>query len=181
MALAFLPTGLLVVFSAPFAGTLIARLGPPRLIAAGFVALTAGFLLFLRVTITPQYAAAILPTMVLVGLGFALAFSALNIQATSGIADEEQGLASGLLQTSGQLGGALALASVTAVVTSAGSHHAVSAAQTLAAYRPGLVLVSIVGGLGLITALSGLHRRSAAETEAERADTAEVPMLVSID
>ena len=99
--------------------------------------------------ITPRYAAAILPTMVLVGLGFALAFSALNIQATSGIADEEQGLASGLLQTSGQLGGALALASVTAVVTSGGSHHAASAAQTLAAYRPGLVLVSIVGGLGL--------------------------------
>jgi MFS family permease len=181
MALAFLPTGLLVAFSAPFAGTLVARFGPPRLIAAGFVTLTAGYLLFLRVDITPRYAAAILPTMVLVGLGFALAFSALNIQATSGIADEEQGLASGLLQTSGQLGGALALASVTAVVTSAGSHHAVSAAETLAAYRPGLILVSIVGGLGLITALSGLRRRSRVNTVAEMADASEVPMLVSID
>jgi EmrB/QacA subfamily drug resistance transporter len=181
MALAFLPTGLLVALSAPFAGTLVARFGPPRLIAAGFVALTAGYLLFLRVDITPRYAAAILPTMVLVGLGFALAFSALNIQATSGIANEEQGLASGLLQTSGQLGGALALASVTAVVTSGGSHHAASAAQTLAAYRPGLVLVSIVGGLGLVAALSGLRSRPAVDTEAEQADTREVPVLVSVD
>ena len=132
-------------------------------------------------SLTPRYATAILPTMVLVGLGFALAFSALNIQATSGIADEEQGLASGLLQTSGQLGGALALASVTAVVTSTASHHAASAAQTLAAYRPGLVLVSIVGGLGLITALSGLRRRSTVDTEAELSDTREMPTLISID
>ena len=56
-----------------------------------------------------------LPTMVLAGLGFALAYGPLNIAATNGIAPEEQGLAGGLLNTSFQFGGALVLAIVTAV------------------------------------------------------------------
>ena len=137
--------------------------------------------MFLGVDITPNYATAILPTMIMLGLGFALAFSALNIQATSGIADEEQGLASGLLQTSGQLGGAIALASVTAVVTAAGTHHAASATEALAAFRPGLVLVSIVGGLGLITALTGLRRNRVVETGEDLAATADESQLVSVD
>ena len=56
-----------------------------------------------------------LPTMLLAGLGFALAYGPLNIAATNGIAPEEQGLAGGLLNTSFQFGGALVLAVVTAV------------------------------------------------------------------
>ncbi|GIH13053.1 MFS transporter [Rugosimonospora africana] len=180
MALAFLPTGLLVALSAPWAGTLVGRLGAPRLIALGFVALTAGYLLFLRVQITPHYAVAILPTIVLIGIGFALAFSALNIQATSGIVDEEQGLASGLVQTSGQLGGAIVLAAVTAVVTAHSQHGPVSAAQTLASFRPGLVLVSLIGGLGLLVALTGLRRPAPADAP-EALVEVEEPVLVGID
>ena len=56
-----------------------------------------------------------LPTFLLAGLGFALAFGPLNVAATNGIAAEEQGLAGGLLNTSFQFGGALVLAIVTAV------------------------------------------------------------------
>ena len=56
-----------------------------------------------------------LPTMLLAGLGFALAYGPLNIAATNGIAPQEQGLAGGLVNTSFQFGGALALAVVTAV------------------------------------------------------------------
>ena len=56
-----------------------------------------------------------LPTFILAGLGFALAFGPLNIAATSGVAPQEQGLAGGLLNTSFQFGGALVLAVVTAV------------------------------------------------------------------
>ena len=57
-----------------------------------------------------------LPTFLLTGLGFALAFGPLNIAATNGVAPGEQGLAGGLLNTSFQFGGALALAVVTAVL-----------------------------------------------------------------
>ena len=53
--------------------------------------------------------------MLLVGLGFTLGYAALNVQATAGVADHEQGLAAGLVQTSFQMGGAIVLAAVTVV------------------------------------------------------------------
>ena len=55
--------------------------------------------------------------MLLIGIGFVLCFPTLNIQATNGVADHEQGLASGLVQTSFQVGGAIGLAVVSAIVT----------------------------------------------------------------
>jgi len=181
MALAFLPAGLLVVFSAPWAGRIVDRVGAARLIAAGFVSLTVGYLLFLRINVAPTYAAVILPTIVLLGIGFALAFSALNIQATTGIVDDEQGLASGLLQTSGQLGGAIVLASVTAVI-GAGSLTRARAADAVTAFRPGLLLVAIVGAIGLATALSGLRRRNSVDVDLdEDAVTSGEPELVAVD
>ena len=56
---------------------------------------------------TPVLCSTFLPTMLLVGLGFALGYAALNVQATAGVADHEQGLAAGLVQTSFQMGGAI--------------------------------------------------------------------------
>ena len=63
---------------------------------------------------------AILPTMILLGGGFALGFPSINVQATDGVDDDEQGLASGLVQTSGQVGAALVLAITTAIIASDG-------------------------------------------------------------
>ena len=63
-----------------------------------------------------SYAFGMLPTFLLAGLGFGLAFGPLNVAATTGVAPEEQGLAGGLVNTSFQLGAALVLAVVTAVV-----------------------------------------------------------------
>ena len=65
----------------------------------------------------------LLPTLLLIGVGFALGFPTLNMQATNGIGDHEQGLASGLVQTSFQIGGAISLAVVTAIVTGAGGRR----------------------------------------------------------
>src|SRR4051794_5161325 len=119
-ALAFLPAGLLVAFGSPRVGALADRIGTPRVIAAGLAALRLGYALLLRVDASMSYAAVLLPTMLLLGVGFALSFPALNIQATAGVADHEQGLASGLVNTSFQLGGAIVLAVVTAVVNRGG-------------------------------------------------------------
>ena len=77
--------------------------------------IVAAYALFLPIGLDSSYALAMLPTFLLGGLGFALAFGPLNIAATNGIAPEEQGLAGGLLNTSFQFGGALVLAVVTAV------------------------------------------------------------------
>ena len=95
---------------------LIGRFGVTRLIVAGMVSVAAGYVLFLPIGLHSSYALGMLPTFLLAGIGFALAFGPLNVAGTSGVAPEEQGLAGGLLNTSFQFGGALVLAIVTAVI-----------------------------------------------------------------
>lgn len=158
MALAFLPAGLLVAFGSPRIGGLVNRVGTSPLVAVGFLAFAAGYALFLRVNDAPSYAVAILPTILLIGVGFALAFPTLNMQATSGIANEEQGLASGLVQTSFQVGGALMLAVISAVITSyVGAQP--NATTLLNALGPALAIVTAVAVVGLIVAVRGMSER----------------------
>ena len=154
-ALAFLPAGVIVALGSTRIAPLVDRFGTPRLVAVGFGSLAAGYALFLRVGIDPSYVAVILPTMILLGIGFALGFPSLNIQATAGVGDNEQGLASGLLNTSFQLGGAIALAVVTAVVT-AQTGAGGGAEAALDGFRPGLAVVTGIGVAGLLIALAGV-------------------------
>lgn len=164
MALALLPAGLLVVGTAPFADRFIERFGAPRLIVVGLAALTLGYGLFLRVGTTPNYALDILPSIILLGVGFALAFPSINVQATAGIRNSEQGLAAGLIQTSMQVGAALVLAVTTAVISGqpsdAGS-DAANAAAMLAQYRPGLILSGVVAVAALVVAAAPASDRKA--------------------
>jgi MFS family permease len=159
MAFAFLPAGLIVAFGAPRVGALAGRFGTERIIVVGAIAFVIGYALFLRIDKTSVYAAVMLPTMLLIGTGFALTFPSLNIQATAGIRNEEQGLASGLVSTSFQVGGAIVLAVVSAIVTSE-TGSATDPASLLDGYRPALGVVTLVSVLGLVVALSGtLWRR----------------------
>jgi MFS family permease len=121
MALAFLPAGIIVVLGALRIGPVLQRLGTPITILFGMLAFAVGYTLFLRATPSMPYVEFLLPTMVLLGVGFGLSFAALNAQATAGIPDYEQGLASGLLNTSLQLGGAVVLAVVTAILGTQGT------------------------------------------------------------
>ncbi|GHF37436.1 MFS family permease [Amycolatopsis bartoniae] len=157
-ALGFLPAALIVAFASPRIEPLIDRVGTPRTILAGVVAHVAGYALFLRVDEHSGYAGSVLPSMILLGIGFTLAFSSLNIQATTGIGDDEQGLAGGLLNTSLQVGGAIGLAVVTAVLTANGGADA-SAASLLTGLRPALSVVTGIAVLGLLVAISGVVRR----------------------
>jgi MFS family permease len=158
MAVAFLPAGLIVAFGAPRVGALAGRFGTERIIALGGIAFVIGYGLFLRIDETSDYALVMLPTMLLIGIGFALTFPSLNIQATAGIRNEEQGLASGLVSTSFQVGGAVVLAIVSAVVTSQ-TGSATDPASLLDGYRPALGVVTLVAGLGLLVGLTGTLRR----------------------
>jgi MFS family permease len=94
---------------------LIERFGVSRLIVAGLLSTVAAYALFLPIGLKSHYAPDLLPTFVLGGLGFALAYGPLNIAATTGVESHEQGLAGGLVNTSFQFGGALVLAIATAV------------------------------------------------------------------
>jgi MFS family permease len=158
-ALAFLPAGTLVAVLSTRMGPIVDRFGTMRVIAVGFTSLVLGYILFLRVDLHPAYASAILPSMLLLGAAFALAFPSLNIQATNGVKDHEQGMVSGLLNTSFQVGGAIFLAIVTAVVTSGGSDNPANKQAILDSYRPGLWVVTGIGVAGLLLTLSGLLAR----------------------
>ena len=107
------PGGLLVAFGSPAAGAARRPLRhrPDHRWRARSSFLI-GYALFLRIGESFSYAGLFLPTMLLIGVGFALSFPAFNMQATAGIANHEQGLASGLVNTSLQVGGAIGLAIV---------------------------------------------------------------------
>ncbi|WP_294567779.1 MFS transporter [uncultured Arthrobacter sp.] len=162
MALALLPTGLLVASSAPFADRLINKFGTQRLILTGLASLTLGYLLFLRVGTTPNYVTDILPSVLLLGVGFALAFPSINVQATAGIRNTEQGLAAGLIQTSTQVGAALVLAVATALVSShSGPPAGAADAQAmLEQYRPGMILSAGVAMAALLVAGAPARRKN---------------------
>ena len=173
MALALLPTGLLVASSAPFADKLIDKFGAPRLILTGLASLALGYLLFLRVGTSPNYVTDILPSVLLLGVGFALAFPSINVQATAGISNSEQGLAAGLIQTSTQVGAALVLAVTTAMVSGHGSASdggaGVDAAAMLEQYRPGLILSAAVALAALLIAATPSRRKKEAATDLQAA------------
>ena len=141
-ALAFLPGGLFVAFGAPRKGAVISRFGTTKPILASTVAFAAGYALFLPVDASP-YWTTLLPVMLLIGLGFTLGYAALNVQATAGVADHEQGLAAGLVQTSFQIGGAVVLAAVSAVVSS-GYQSAIAVVLGVAVLSIALALVGVV-------------------------------------
>jgi hypothetical protein len=91
----------------------------------------------------------------------------MNIQGTAGVGDHEQGLASGLVQTSFQVGGAIVLAIVTAIVSSGGSG---APSQVVDSYRVALEVVTGVSAVGLLVALAGiLSTRRAGAVEAANA------------
>jgi len=168
VALALLPAGLLVAFTSPFVGGLINRYGTQPLINSAMASLTLGYGWFLLTAGTaPHYLVAVLPTMLLLGGGFAFGFSSIMAQATEGIDDSEQGLAAGLVQTSGQVGAALVLAVVTALITVSGPGGAADFGQ----YHPGINLVAGVAVAGLLLNLVPVLNRKRDQDRTRRITT----------
>ena len=158
-ALAFLPAGVVVAVLSTRMGQVISRFGPGPITLIAFACLVAGYVSFLRVGTQTDYLGVILPAVIGVGIAFGLGFSALSLAATSGVADQEQGLAASLFQTSFQVGGAVVLAVVTAVIDAGGASQVTSTQATLGAYRPALAVITGVSVLGALVALTGVSRR----------------------
>jgi EmrB/QacA subfamily drug resistance transporter len=157
--LAIFPAGFLVALLAPRVAPLVTRFGTTKMIITGLSSAVVAYALFLTIGLDTSYLAAMLPAFLFGGLAFGLAYGPLNIAATNGIAPHEQGLASGLVNTSFQFGGALVLAVVTAVNNAAtgadGSPQAV-----LDGFHAALVVPLIVAVLGAAVATLGARRRA---------------------
>ncbi|MCX4515750.1 MFS transporter [Streptomyces sp. NBC_01619] len=146
MAFALLPVGVAIAVGSPFAGKLINRFGTAPLVRVSMVSTTLGYGWFLASAGTsPQYMLTMLPSMLLLGGGFAFGYSAIIVQATKGIDDSEQGLASGLVQTSALVGSSLVLAILTVLLTGVGH-----SGRSFAPYEPGLNLITGIALIGLL-------------------------------
>ncbi len=128
--LAFLPLPIIIGFVSTKAPHLLGRFGFKPLMVAGIALVAAGTFMLSFLTASSPYLTHLLPAFVLMGVGFGLSFVAITVAATSGVPANEAGLASGLISTSQQLGGALGIAAL-AVVASSVTAAGQSLGQTL--------------------------------------------------
>jgi EmrB/QacA subfamily drug resistance transporter len=174
--LAFLPFTAGIMISAGIASQFAPRVGVRLVAAIGMVLSTGGLLLLTLLPVHGSYAANVLPSIALSSLGMGAVFMPLTLIATTGLEDADQGLASGLFNTSQQVGGALGLAVLSTLAASKTSSAGGSSAHGLVvgfhwAFAGGAVVM--VGALALMLAM--LRRRHVARIEAQAAGE---PMVV---
>jgi len=181
IGLAFLPVTLAIgTLSLGFSERLNMRFGPRATLVPALVAIIAGLALFARVPVDGSYVVDVLPSMLLLGVGAGLAFPSLMTLAMSDATPEDSGLASGLVNTSQQVGGALGL-SVLATFSATRTDTLLAAGDSTAAaltggYHLAFAIAAGLVGVGLVIAVSVLRAVApAAETAVEvEADTAMV-------
>jgi EmrB/QacA subfamily drug resistance transporter len=110
--------GTAIVWSA-VAAQLVTRVGVKPVLVSGMSLLTVGLLYFTQVDVGGSYVADLLPGFLLISIGMGFSFVPITIAALAGVRDDEAGLASGLINTSQQIGGALGIAALSAIATSA--------------------------------------------------------------
>ncbi|MBM7785770.1 MFS transporter [Tenggerimyces flavus] len=138
---------------------LVRRYGNAKVIVGGFLAVAAAYALLLPLGMDWSFLM-LLPSMLLLGVAFTLTYGPLMMTATDGVAESEQGLASGIVTTSFQFGSALGLA-IVAMVLAAAVGASVDPVETLNGYRTAL-LVPVAGSLiAIAVALTGARRKGA--------------------
>jgi EmrB/QacA subfamily drug resistance transporter len=115
--LAFLPHAIAAMVAAPIASQLATRFGTKTTLTGSMTLATVGLLHLSRIPVQGNFVRDLLPGTVIIGFGIVMTLVSVTIAATAGISDSEQGMASGLLNTSQQIGAALGLAILMAVAT----------------------------------------------------------------
>jgi MFS family permease len=146
---------LIGTLSLGFSARLNMRFGARATLIPGLALIVGGLLLFARVPVDAGYVADVLPAMVLLGLGAGLSFPSLATLAMSGATREDSGLASGLVNTSLQVGGAIGL-SVLATLASSRSDTLRTAGDPLDSALTGGYHLAFLVAAGLVVAAIGL-------------------------
>jgi len=156
VGLGFLPvTGIIGVLSLGFSAKLNLRFGPRAILLPGLTFIAAGLLLFSRISVDGSYWSEVLPAMVLIGSGAGLSFPALMGLAMSGVEPSDAGLASGLVNTTLQVGGAIGLAVLATMSTERTSDLAAAGHSTASALTGGYQLAFLIGA-GLVAVAIGI-------------------------
>ena len=172
IGLAFLPLSLSIAILSFASGPLITRFGARAVLLPSLVLMATGLLLFARVPVEADYLVDVLPSLLPLGVGFGLAFPLLMALGMSGASEHDSGLASGLLMTAQQVGGALGL-SVLASLSASHTNRLLAASATEPtaltngyqlsyAIGAGLLLVALVVAGTVLRLAEGAGERAAA-------------------
>jgi predicted MFS family arabinose efflux permease len=134
--LSYLPLALAIIASAGVASVLVTKLGFKKVLLAGLGLITIALLWFGQVPVSGSYVSDLLGPMVVAAVGLGFAFVPVTIAAVSNVSEDESGLASGLINTSQQIGGALGLA-VLGTIASTRTEDLITTAQGAPAAIPG--------------------------------------------
>ncbi|MCA1698115.1 MAG: MFS transporter [Actinobacteria bacterium] len=146
--LAFLPFALIIGLTAHLGTHALQRTGARAVVVGGLVVAAAGALLLSVAPDQASYAADLLPGLLMMGAGIGLVFVTVSITAMADVTDHDAGVASGLMQTSHEIGAALGVAVMSTVATTA------SAGTTVAAgYGDGFIATALVAGILALLAL----------------------------
>jgi EmrB/QacA subfamily drug resistance transporter len=162
--------GTAIVWST-LAAQLVTRIGVKPVLVTGMAALTAGLLYFTQVSVGGSYAADLLPGFLLIGLGIGFAYVPISIAALAGVGASEAGLASGLINTSQQIGGALGIAALSTIATSRTDDKVAAGVALPNALVDGFTLAFLAGvgiaAAGIVAALTLIRRDELTQEPAE--------------
>jgi len=165
--LSYLPLALMIIAAAGIASQLVTRIGFKPVLAAGMGLIAVALLWFSRVSVDGGFSSDILGPSLLAAAGLGFAFVTTTIAAVSGVPPEESGLASGLINTSQQIGGALGLAVLATIANSrtddlaasAGSNPATMTNALNEGFQAAFLGGSVIAVLGLVLTLVLIRSR----------------------
>jgi EmrB/QacA subfamily drug resistance transporter len=148
VGLAFLPTNIIMgAFSIGLSAMLVMKFGLRKPLGVGLVFAGAGLALLARAPVDGHYLADVLPAMVLLGFGGGIAFNPVLLAAMGDVDQQESGLASGVINTSFMMGGALGLAVLASLAASRTAHLHAAGHSTLSALVGGYHLAFLLGAI----------------------------------
>ncbi len=176
--LSYLPLAVTIIIAAGLGSQLVTRFGFKPILAAGMAFVAVGLLWFSRVSASGSFVGDILGPSVLAAIGLGFGFVTTTIAAVSGIREQEQGLASGLINTSQQIGGALGLAVLSTIATSR-IHHVMAGGGVnpqhalTAGFQSAFLGGAVIAALGFAATLILIRNRdSRAHVELAQAEAA---------
>ena len=167
--LAFLPFAVTVGVTATQASRFIGRFGYKPFLVGGPLVMAMGLFMLSHISVGGSYFAVVLPSLILMAVGGGLTFISVSVAATSGVPQDEAGLASGLLNTSQQIGGALGLAILSGVAATS-AHNAIASgiqAATVTGYHSALIVASLFAvSASIVSFIVIKQKRGSESTEA---------------
>jgi EmrB/QacA subfamily drug resistance transporter len=153
--------GTAIVWSA-VAAQLVTRIGVKPVLAAGMAFLTIGLVYFTQVSVGGSYVGDLLPGFLVIAIGIGFSFVPISIAALAGVQAAEAGLASGLINTSQQIGGALGIAALSTIATSQ-TDSALDAGTALPnalvdGFTAAFIAGVVIAALGVLAALTLIRR-----------------------